>query len=118
MDALQVLADIFLSQIAVGIYAIALLALFIVLIVSVTRYEKEASDAIDEADRWAKEMKALPLQLAEIQSGKEQPAEEEEEPFQIARNEDIHRGRIRLIKLPAFIIHTGVYEIGEDIVLV
>ena len=78
MDALQVLADIFLSQIAVGIYAIALLALFIVLIVSVTKYEKEASNAIDEADRWAKEMKALPLQLAEMQSEKEQPAEEEE----------------------------------------
>ena len=35
-------ADIFFSQMAVGIYAILLLVLFIVLIIAVIRYEKNA----------------------------------------------------------------------------
>ena len=68
------LADIFLSQLAVGIYAILLLILFVVLIVAVIRYEKNASEAIHTANRWTRTLKELPTTPAAA------PAEGEEEP--------------------------------------
>ncbi|MBQ9803037.1 MAG: hypothetical protein IJW51_08230, partial [Clostridia bacterium] len=77
-EVFEALADIFLSQLAVGVYAIMLLILFIILIAAVMRYEKNAGEALHTAGEWARVLKELPL-AAQNESTPE-PETEEAEP--------------------------------------
>ena len=55
-------ADIFFSQLAIGIYAIILLFFFIVLIIAVIRYEKDADKAIHTAKELTRTLSEIPVE--------------------------------------------------------
>ncbi len=73
-------ADIFLSQLAIGVYAIILLLLFVILIIAVIRYEKDADKAIHTAKELTRTLKNLPSDTANTPVPAEDEAEESNEP--------------------------------------
>ena len=54
------IVDLLLSQVAVGIYGIIMVILFIILVWVVMNHEKKMGDVIDEADKCMEKMKNLP----------------------------------------------------------
>ena len=78
---LDKLADLLLSQVAVGIYGIIVLTLFAFLIKAMLNHDKKASEAIDAANDCLEEMNELSksVRLADKQAATDEEQKEEEE---------------------------------------
>ena len=84
------ITDLLLSQVAVGIYGIIMLVLFIVLIFIVMKHEKKVGEAVEAASECIDELKDLPSTVVPeetIQSNNDQQVTEGSEPRFFMLNE-------------------------------
>ena len=91
---LNTIIEILLSELAIAVYAVLLLTLFIVLIIAVIKYERNASEAMFGASEVIKQMQELPaIEAAANSKGKQEPEEEQPRFYMLNEIDERMRGQ-------------------------